>query len=183
MYGLVNQGIREFVTRNFGIKDWEDVCRRAGLTERDFEGMLTYPDNVTYDLVGAISDKYAMSSAEVLHVFGDFWVDFSKNTEIGALLRFGGETLIDRLDTLNEMHARVKMGMPHLSPPVFEFEEEAPGVYKLHYASEREGLEYMVIGLVEGLGRETGQPVTITQDPQPAYEGLRASFTLRLQQA
>ncbi|MEM6825101.1 MAG: heme NO-binding domain-containing protein [Pseudomonadota bacterium] len=181
MYGMVNQGVQTFITNNYGEDDWLDICHRAGLSDRHFEGVLMYPDDVTYKLVGAISDKYDLSAEKVLQVFGDFWVDFSKATEIGALLRFGGESLLERLDTLNEMHARIKMSMPHLNPPSFEFEEAEDGSYKLHYASDREGLEPMVIGLVEGLGRETGQPVSITQDPVPAHEGFRATFTLQLE--
>ncbi len=180
MYGLVNQGVQTFITKNFGAADWDDVCARAGLSERAFEGMLTYPDDITYKLVGAISEKYDLPPAEVLHQFGDFWVDFSRSTEIGMLLRFGGETVEDRLDSLNEMHSRIKMSMPHLSPPSFEFEGGSNGIHKLHYASDRDGLEHMVIGLVEGLGRELGQPLSITQDAEPAYEGLRASFTITL---
>ena len=180
MYGLVNQGVQTFISNAHGAADWQDICARAGLSDTDFEGMLVYPDDITYKIVGAVSEKYDLPATEVLRLFGDFWVDFSHKTPIGTLLRFGGETLLERLDTLNEMHERIKMSMPHLSPPVFEFEDMGDGTYKLHYASDREGLEHMVIGLVEGLGRETGQSVTIRQDPEPAYDGFRASFTLEL---
>lgn len=180
VYGLVNQGVQSLITEKFGAEDWADICRRAGLTEREFDCMRTYPDDVTHRLVTVISEKYEMEPAKVLQVFGDYWVDFSKATDIGILLRFGGETLAERLETLNEMHARIKMSMPHLNPPTFEFEACDDGTYKLHYASAREGLESMVIGLVEGLGRETGEAVSVTQDPEPAFPEFRATFTLRV---
>lgn len=181
MYGLVNHGVQTFIVENFGEEDWRDICAKAGLSDDNFEGMLTYPDDVTYKLVGVISEKYDMTAAEVLRAFGDYWVDYSASSTIGQLLRFGGKGLADRLDTLNEMHERIKMSMPHLKPPSFEFEEGENGEHKLHYASDREGLEHMVVGLVEGLGRESGQTVEISQDPEPAFEGFRASFTIRVQ--
>ena len=89
------------------------------MSEDNFEGMLTYPDDVTYKLVGVISEKYDMTAAEVLKAFGDYWVDYSASSTIGQLLRFGGKDLADRLDSLNEMHERIKMSMPHLKPPSF----------------------------------------------------------------
>lgn len=182
MYGLVNQGIHAFIVEHFGHEDWEDICRETGLEFQEFESMLTYPDDVTYRLIDCISKKYKMSAAEVLKTFGDYWVDFSSSSKLGQLMRFGGTSLVERLETLNEMHARIKTTMPHLKPPEFEFEVGENGTHKLHYASDREGLEPMVIGLVEGLGRETGESLKITQDPKPAYAEYRASFTITLAQ-
>ncbi|MEM6388039.1 MAG: heme NO-binding domain-containing protein [Pseudomonadota bacterium] len=148
MYGMVNHGIQTFVTENYGEADWRDICARAGLKQESFEGMLTYPDEVTYKLVGALSEKYDLTAEAVLQIFGDYWVDYSAKTSIGKLMRFSGKGLSERLATLNDLHDRIKMSMPHLQPPSFEFEEGEGNEHKLHYASERDGLESMVIGLV-----------------------------------
>ena len=180
MYGMVNQGIQTFIVEKFGQDDWRDICSKADLSHDTFETMLTYPDDVTYRLVDVISKKYGMTSGEVLKVFGDYWVDYSASTRLGTVLRFGGRDVVQRLESLNEMHERIQSTMPHLRPPSFEFEEGDGGEHKLHYASEREGLEDMVIGLVEGLGRDSGQRVQITKDPAPMYPCYRATFTVRI---
>lgn len=180
MYGMVNHGIQTFVIENFGEADWRDICARADLKDETFEGMLTYPDDVTYKLVGVLCEKYNLTAEQVLKTFGDYWVDYSATTSVGKLMRFSGQGLAERLDTLNEMHDRIKMSMPHLKPPSFEFEEGEGNEHKLHYASDREGLESMVIGLVEGLGRETGEEVEITMDAKPMYEEFRATFTIKI---
>lgn len=179
MYGMVNHGIQSLIVEKFGDADWQDISAKAGLKDEKFEGMLTYPDEITYKLVGIISEKYDLSPEAVLKIFGDYWVDYSSTTNIGQLMRFGGQSLAERLSSLDEMHDRVKMSMPHLKPPSFEFEEGEGNEHKLHYASDREGLEHMVIGLIEGLARETGEKVDVTQDPEPMYEEFRATFTLR----
>jgi hypothetical protein len=179
MYGLVNQGVESFVKQTFGPAEWADLCARAGLAGQHFETMISYPDDVTYRLVTAICEKHGMPAAEVLEGFGDFWVDFASETHVGRIIDFGGPSLFDRLAALDEMHERIRMGMPHLRPPEFEFEDLGGGTARLHYASRREGLEAMVIGLVKGLARDTGERIEITQDPQPAYEDLRATFTIR----
>lgn len=180
MYGMVNQGIRAFIVENFSEETWNDLCVKAGLKEREFESMLTYPDKITYDLVGAISDTFKMKPQDVLSKFGNYWVNYSSSSQIGQVLRFGGSSLIERLSTLDEMHQRVQMSMPHLKPPSFEFELGPDNVHKLHYASERENLEFMVIGLVHGLAKECGETIEITQDDHSAYDEFRATFTLTI---
>lgn len=180
MYGLVNQGVHRFVIENFGEADWLELTEKAGVEETSFEGMLTYPDAITYQLVGAICEKYDIAAADALEKFGSYWVGFSRATAVGKLMRFGGQSLVDQLDSLNEMHARIKSNMPHLKPPHFELEELGEDHFVLHYATEREGLEAMVIGLVKGLADEAGAAISITQLPAPSYEGLSASFDLRI---
>lgn len=180
MYGMVNQGVRAFIVENFGETDWADICKTVGLSDHEFEAMATYPDSVTYDLVKTISAKYDMPPAKVLEVFGAYWVDYSGQTAIGQLLRFGGIDLLERLDGLNELHERIKLSMPHLKPPSFDFVELEEDVFSLRYWSDREGLEPMVIGLVRGLSEQTGQPIELSQDSVPAVPDARASFTLRL---
>ncbi|WP_440959696.1 heme NO-binding domain-containing protein [Oceanicaulis sp. LC35] len=180
MYGMVNQGVRAFIVENFGETDWSEICNAVGLSDHEFEAMATYPDAVTYDLVKTISAKYDMPPERVLEVFGTYWVEYSGQTAVGQLLRFGGNDLLERLDSLNELHERIKLSMPHLKPPSFDFVELEEGLFSLRYWSERDGLETMVIGLVRGLSEQTGQAIELSQDAEPAVQDARASFTIRL---
>lgn len=161
VYGLVNNGIRQFVVENHGEDAWREICADAGLSEDKFESMLSYEDAVTYDLVGAISRRLELSGSQVLEVFGKYWVDYAGSTSIGKVMEFQGESLIERLSGLDDLHERVRLAMPHLVPPSFEFEEGADGVHMLHYFSEREGLQDMVIGLLHGMSEQTGEKISV----------------------
>ncbi len=162
MYGLVNNGIRTFIAERYGEEMWHAICRDAGLDDPNFESMLSYEDKVTHDLVGAICRHLDLTAAEVLEVFGEFWVGFAHETAIGQVMQFQGDTFLERLAGLDEMHDQVRLAMPHLVPPSFEFEEGADGVHRLHYHSHREGLQPMVIGLLKGLSEQTGVGVEVT---------------------
>ena len=161
MYGMVNQGIAQYVTENLGASVWAEILDKADLESGEFETMLAYDDSVTYKLVFAASDVLGIGTDEVLESFGDYWVDYAADTAIGRLLAFGGDTLFELLDSLNEMHERIQMSLPHLRPPSFEFEMCKGNVHRLHYYSERDGLQPMVIGLVKGLARKCGEDVRI----------------------
>lgn len=164
MYGMVNQGIQTFVCDNLGEETWQRILAAAELDVDSFETMLAYDDQITYRLVGAASSVLDLPASSILETFGDYWIDYASNTMIGKLLSFGGETLFENLYNLNELHERIKITLPHLRPPRFEFEESADGWHKLHYFSDRDGLQPMVIGLVKGLARACGEAIEIRLD-------------------
>ncbi len=163
MYGMVNEGIREFIVKNHDEATWKTICERAGVSCDSFERMESYDDKITYDLVGAIVSHTGLTVHEVLEVFGAYWVDFAGHSTFGNLMQFAGDTFLKRLEGLDDMHARIQLSMPHLKPPSFELEELGEQRYLLHYYSQRDGLEPMVIGLLHGLAKETGQQITVRQ--------------------
>lgn len=161
MYGMVNEGIRTFIETNHGPETWGAICTAAGVERTNFERMASYDDAVTYDLVGAICDHTGLSGAEVLEVFGRFWVDYVGGSSFGNLLKITGKTFVERIEGLDEMHERILISMPHLKPPSFEIEHVNEANYRLHYYSERDGLAPMVIGLLHGLAAETNDRIDI----------------------
>ena len=163
MYGMVNEGIREFILENHGTEAWEAICKDAGTHYTEFEKMSSYDDAITYDLVGAVCNHTGLSSDEVLKVFGTYWVKFVGGSNFGNLLRLAGNTFIERLEGLDDMHDRILLSMPHLKPPSFELDQLREGVFLLHYYSDRDGLAPMVIGLLYGLANETGEKITVKQ--------------------
>ena len=154
MYGMVNDAVRTFIVDNHGEAAWTTICDDAGVTTREFEQLLTYDDDVTYRLVGAISKHLGADASDVLEVFGKYWPEYAKGTAVGNMIKFGGESFVDTLESLDEMHQRVKLAMPDLRPPSFELEAVDADTYRLHYFSEREGLAPMVVGLLHGLAAQ-----------------------------
>ena len=161
MYGLVNNGVRTFIVNAHGEKTWRAICARAEVDDEEFENLSAYDDEITYRLVGAVSAELDLPAEKVLEVFGHYWVGFSKSTAIGKLVDHGAETLIERINGLDEMHERIQMTMPHLVPPSFAFEEGTDGMHVLRYMSHREGLAPMVIGLLHGMAEDCGVALNI----------------------
>ncbi len=161
MYGMVNHGIEQLVTEAYGPEVWRDVCAAAGTSDASFEPMLSYDDAVTYRLVGAIAERVGIAPEEVLESFGRYWIGYTQHTAIGRLLKFGGDSFLDCLASLDEMHGRIRLAMPDLRPPLFEIESTAEDRYRLHYRSPREGLAPMAIGLLYGLAADFGTRIAV----------------------
>ncbi|WP_299850287.1 heme NO-binding domain-containing protein [uncultured Roseovarius sp.] len=165
MYGMVNEGIHTFIQANYGDGTWQSICDKAGLDRREFERMASYDDAITYSLVGAIVDQTGISQDEVLQIFGGYWIEFVNQSNFGKLMRMSGDSFVDRVNGLDDMHDRILLAMPHLKPPSFELEGVGDKTYHLHYYSDREGLSPMVIGLLYGLASDTGEKIRVTHLP------------------
>lgn len=165
MYGFVNQAIREFVIQNHGEDAWGEIKKEAQVKHECFLPDRTYPDTVTYSLVGTIAKKCGISIAQALEVFGEFWVSFVDDRGYGALLSGNGKTFKEFLSNLDQFHSRLSTAYPEFNPPEFEFYDRGENV-ELIYQSQRSGLAPIVSGILRGLAKRYGTEIELVADCQ-----------------
>ena len=99
---------------------------------------------------------------EVLKKFGHYWIDFAISEGYGEAYKIGGNSFIDFLKNLNKLHLYVATSFSNLQPPHFQVVNESEQDFDLIYRSTRDGLEFMVIGLVEALATKFNKTISIT---------------------
>lgn len=176
MYGMVNQAVRELVIGKFGEESWNRVCTEADLTETDFSSLRKYPDDVTYRLVAAASKVLDMPAETVLEAFGESWTDYAKRTSFSRLLSFGGKTFQEFVDNLDQMHAKIKLSLPELAPPMFRTSDTSENGFRLHYYSTRPGLAPLVKGMLRGVAKLYDVTIDIRLDKSRADGGDHDEF-------
>jgi len=164
MYGLVNKAIEDLVLRDHGPEAWAKIVDQAGFEDAGFISMDSYPDDLTYQLVGAASQELGVAADQLLESFGHFWILYTAREGYGELLDLSGRSFEEFLFNLDNLHTRLGLSMPALRPPSFECEKLDEKTYRLHYRSEREGLTPMVVGLIKGLADKFGHGVAIRLD-------------------
>jgi hypothetical protein len=162
MYGLVNRAVEKLVCSRFGEPAWERIKARAGVDVEYFASNESYPDSMTYELVGAASAELGLPPEAILEAFGEYWVLEVAPAGYGAMLDRAGRTLPEFLENLPHLHTRVAMILPKLQPPTFETSDRQPNSIRLHYHSHRAGLEPFLLGILKGLGKRFAVAVTIT---------------------
>lgn len=172
MYGMVNQAIKDLVLSKFGETSWNNICQSAKVPSEDFIFMQYYPDAVTYQLVGAASQELKLPADVILREFGKHWVLYTAKEGYGPMMDLFGGDFTTCLKNLNNLHARMGMTMPSLTPPGFTFAEESATSYLVTYTSKRQGLCPMVIGLLEGLAAkyDTKAKIELLNDDDSASE-------------
>ena len=161
MYGMVNKALEDMITIRFGEDVWEEVKQAAGVDIDMFLSNESYPDNVTYQLVGAASAALGKPAPELLEAFGVHWVLNTAREGYGDLMDAGGKTLDEFLINLPNFHTRVTLIFPYLQPPRFTCTDITKDQLRLHYYSSRAGLAPFVVGLLKGLGEMFATPVQI----------------------
>lgn len=168
MYGLVNQAIEGLVRSQAGDATWETIKQRAGVKEDFFVGMQSYPDSVSYQLVGDASEVLGVPAAELLEQFGEYWVLYVAQQGYGHWLTMSGTSLKEVLLRLDYLHAQVGLSFPELKPPAFRCSDFQENALTLHYFSERPGLAPMIVGLIKGLASRFQTKVAVKQTASTA---------------
>jgi len=161
MYGLIQRAIQSMVCTRFDAATWEAVKREAGVDDEVFVANATYPDDVTYKLVGATSKLTGLSAEDVLEAFGEYWVLVTAADGYGGLMDATGSTLPEFLSGLNNLHTRVQLIFPALRPPSITCTDITKNSLTLHYRTFRPGLAPFVVGLLKGLGKRFATPVDV----------------------
>lgn len=182
MYGMVNQAIKDLVVSRFGEEPWTRICASAHIPQEDFIFMQYYPDQITYQLVGAASQELKLPAEVILKEFGKHWVLYTAKEGYGALMDLFGASYQHCLQNLNSLHARMGMTMPQLSPPRFEFSALDEKTYTVTYHSKRSGLCPMVIGLLEGLAEKykVRAHIELLEVPPHSTEGSPKTFKISI---
>ena len=71
---FVNKAVEELVISNFGEDKWELIKTKAGVDVDVFISNESYPDAMTYDLVGTASEVLGAPADDILIAFGEHWV-------------------------------------------------------------------------------------------------------------
>lgn len=161
MYGLVTEGLRDLVLTEHGESVWESICKKAGVSTIPFVAMKAYDDALVYTLVGAAADVLRTTPEALLERFGEHWVSFAAAHGYSHLLDLCGRDLGELLEQMESLHARVKLALPALEPPVMSVKRIDANAVRLTYSSRRVGLVPLLVGIVRGLAKRFHVTVAI----------------------
>jgi hypothetical protein len=176
MYGMVNKAVEDMVVSHHGEATWLAIKQRAGVDNDFFISNESYPDDLTYRLVGAASEVLAAPAEQILFAFGEYWVLETARKGYGAMMDAAGRDLGEFLAYLPRFHDRVVLVFPRLQPPRFEITEHQGRSLHLHYYSHREGLTPFALGLVSGLGKMFNTPARVSVVQQRSTGGDHDEF-------
>ena len=179
MYGIVNQAIQDLVVEQHGEATWSRILERAGCPDLALQEMDSYPDALTFELVGAVAAELGLPVPDVLRLFGRTWITYTSDRGFGRIIAGSGDSFGAFLGGLDAMHERVTRTFRAMEPPRMVLRSSDGGRFVLEYHSRREGLEMMVVGLLEGLAERFGLEAEITS----AAEEACLVFTIRTRPA
>lgn len=181
MYGFVNCALENLVLRNFGEGKWSEIKRAARLDmDGHFLFSVIYKDEITYNLVGAAVEVLGIEASKILELFGEWFLDFCQESGYDRILQVLGGTLRDFISNLDALHDHLASAYPGMHAPSFRVSDRADGTLILHYYSSREGLEYIVIGLIRAVARKLlNTEISVEIVKQKQGQGDDVQFAIR----
>lgn len=163
MYGLLVQGIAEYLRTTLGDQKWEEIRKRAGVRQHTFTTHKVYSETVIPRICQAAVDLTGVSRDDLMESFGQYFVNFTGSFGYNRIQKVLGRNLRDFLNGLDNLHEYLRFSYPKLKPPSFLCENETRHSIMLHYRSRRKGYVAYVKGQIKAIGKIIyGQDVQIS---------------------
>lgn len=155
-HGLINRAIQSFLRDTYGPAVWRRVAQEAGLGFENFEPMLSYDHGQTSAVIVAAGRILDRPHETLLEDLGTALVSNPESDVLRRLLRFGGVTFVDFLQSLEELQGRGRLAVPDLELPVLELDDAGPQMYRLTCRSSIPGAGHVMMGLLRAMADDYG---------------------------
>lgn len=156
MHGLINRSIQCFVCDTYGADAWGAVTRAASLDFDRFEAMLSYDDAITFRILAEIARQLNRPADTVLEDLGTYLVSHPNLEALRRLLRFGGESFVDFLHSLDDLHDRARLAVPDLDLPQLELYDHGPATFCLTSIWSHLGFGHVMVGILRAMADDYG---------------------------
>ncbi|MHC0054428.1 heme NO-binding domain-containing protein [Actibacterium sp. D379-3] len=156
MHGLINRSIQCFVHETYGVALWQAVAEEAGVGPDGFETMLRYDDALTEAVLTAVSARLDKPREAVLEDLGTFLVSNPQLEALRRLLRFGGETFLEFLHSLDDLAGRARLAVPDLEVPDLEILDDGPRSFRLISRGRFPGACHLMTGVLRAMADDYG---------------------------
>jgi Haem-NO-binding len=151
MYGIINKVLQEMVISRHGIGIWEAAKARAQVEIDIFLSNDIYSDEITHNLVDAVSFITSCPPAEIYCGIGEWYVVHVVGKQHDGMLKAGGKTLKDFIINLPILHASMKRLYACEKPTEFTISDVQENSVLVGYRCPDAGLKEMVRGFLSGL--------------------------------
>jgi hypothetical protein len=156
MHGLLNRAIQYFVCETHGLAQWEMIAGEAGVESRNFEAFLAYDPHLTELLFDVGAERLGVPRMMLMEDLGTFMVSHPGLESLRRLMRFGGETFLEFLYSLEDLPGRARLAVPDLDVPELELEEDSVEGFVLHCRGGWPGLGYVLQGVLRAMADDYG---------------------------
>ena len=161
MYGLIYTALREMVREHHGEKTWDAIVAKAGVPANSLLSMRSHDDETTLALMGTASSVLALPLDTCLKAFGEYWITSFAAREYGTLLARTGDSPLEFLQNLDDLHDRLSTSFTDFEMPSFRVEINDATTAVVRYSSNQEGLTAFVVGILQGLGKRFGTTIKV----------------------
>lgn len=161
MHGLLLRPVQGFVRDIYGQEHWLTIASGVGIARANIEPMGRYPDDMAELLITAATAAIGKPRAEFLEDLGTYLVSHPNCETVRRLMRFGGDTFLEFLYSLNDLPARARLAVTDLQLPELDLREHFSGSLTLGVSDGPAGAGDVMVGLLRGMADDYGALVML----------------------
>lgn len=156
MHGLINRAIQSFIIDTYGASRWDGIAHRAELEMAGFEAMLSYDPALAPRILSAAEDVLDKPREALLEDLGTYLVSHHNTEALRRLMRFGGDSFLDFLHSLDDLPERARLAVADLDLPELELAERGSGRFRLSCRGGPAGVGHVFVGLLRAMADDYG---------------------------
>lgn len=156
MHGLINKAVQNFYRDTYGRQAWLGLVRDLQLPVAEFEPMLQYDSALTRRVITGIAEALDKPEEAVLEDLGTYLVSHPNVEALRRLLRFGGETFIEFLHSLDDVADRARLAVEDLELPELELWMHGGRNYSVICHCDGSGFGHVLVGALRALADDYG---------------------------
>ena len=156
MHGLINRSIQCFLQDTYGAAAWSSIVTAADIGFDNFEALMQYERNDTDALLQAAAGYLNTDQDMLLEDLGTYLVSPGNVQSLRRLLRFGGESFVEFLYSLDELHDRSRLAVPDLKLPMLELRDHSSSAYTLLVMHDYSGFGHVMVGILRAMADDYG---------------------------
>lgn len=156
MHGLINRSLENFIRRKYGDAQWAAMMDDLDLGFDSFEPMFVYEDDITQQVIDAVSERLSKPRSVLLEDLGTFMVTDESAERVRRLLRFGGVDYEDFLHSLEDLPGRARLAVAELKLPDLELNDYGGGEFDLTILNGPVGFGHVLLGMLRALADDYG---------------------------
>ncbi len=164
MHGLINRAVQCFVRDTYGPGLWLRVVQEVGLPFDSFEPMLRYDADLTENVIDAAARILNRPREALLEDLGHYLVSHQNLESLRRLLRFGGVSFGDFLNSLEDLPGRGRLAVPDLDLPDLVLQDRGAQIYALSCRFPMPGVGHVMLGLLRAMADDYGALVLLEHD-------------------
>lgn len=170
MHGLVNRAIQCFVRDTYSPECWERLARLSELPASGFEAMFVYDDAVTTRMLATAEHILGKPRDTLLEDIGTYLVSHENVQALRRLLRFGGETFQEFLQSIDDVPRRAHLALPDLELPSIDVIGIEEDTFHIGCSWKQSGFGHVLVGMLRTMADDYGALVLL--DHQGEQDGI-----------
>ncbi|OSP54304.1 heme NO-binding protein [Pseudoruegeria sp. SK021] len=179
MHGLMNRAVQCFVRDTYGVEMWKALAYSADVPMAGFEAMFVYDDAMTDRMLDGATRLLNRPQESILEDIGTYIVSHPNVESLRRLLRFGGETFLEFLLSVDDLPRRARLAVPDLGLPAMEIIEGDYGAFELICRGDRPGFGHVMVGLLRTMADDYGALVVLDYEGR---NGLEETISIQILQ-